>query len=509
MLILRCLPRPRIFLTLLLPFLLSACAVAQELPPGNLAQLTILQLNDNYLLEPSDGGRRGGMARVATLVKQIRRERPNTLFLLGGDTLSPSIISTFLKGEQMIAAYNLIGLDAATLGNHEFDFGPHVLTQRIRESNFLWLATNVKERATGLPFGGAREWVVRKVGSVKVGMLGLTMPETAVTSSPGDGVLFSEPVVAAARAVRALGQAGACLFVALTHQEMARDKTLAAQVPLDLIIGGHEHDPLEAVVGKTLITKAGSDAHFLVRIDLALTADCQVKERRHRFIPVTAEIPDDPEMARLVKGYEASLDRALAAVVGETAVPLEARTHEVRTRETNLGNWIADAIRAKVGADVALVNGGGIRTNRVVPPGPITKRDIHSIVPFVNVLVKLEMDGATLLSALEHSVGDYPEEFGGFLQLSGLRVTFDDRRPKGSRVVSVSVGGRPLDLRRRYTVGINNYLARGGDGYAIFNKAEVLLDAQSGPSLADVLVEAVERQRRLTPVEEGRIQRVP
>jgi 5'-nucleotidase len=138
--------------------LLVACASPLR-PLGPLAEpavrLTLLQVNDVYTLEPVDGGRRGGLARLATLVERIRRENPATLLALAGDVLSPSVASTLLRGEQMIAGLNVLGLDLATFGNHEFDFGPGVLQQRMRESAFTWISANVLDRRSGRPFGGA------------------------------------------------------------------------------------------------------------------------------------------------------------------------------------------------------------------------------------------------------------------------------------------------------------------------------------------------------------------
>ena len=445
------------------------------------------------------------MARIATLVKQIRAESRHTLLALAGDTLSPSIMSTLLRGEQMVAAWNLLGLDVATFGNHEFDFGPAVLLERMRESRFVWLSANVLDRRRGRPFGPAVDRLVRELGGIRVGLTGLTMPETRETSSPGPDVAFEPPIEAARRAVERLTADGSQLIVAVTHQEMAQDQALARAILLDLILGGHEHDPLVAEVGRTLITKAGSDGALGVRVDYWVNPAGAVRNRQQRFLPVTRQIPEDPAMAGLVQRYAVSLDRALEEQVGESQVALDARGHALRTQETNLGNFIADALRARLKTDVAVMNGGGIRANRVIPPGPLTKKDIHSILPFVNVAVVVEMTGAGLLSVLEHAVGQAPRESGGFLQVSGLRFAFDPTRHRGGRVTRVEVNGTPLGLTRLYTVALNDYLLRGGDGFAIFRDAPVKVGVESGPNLADVVMEAVSRAGRIVPRVEGRI----
>ena len=152
---------PRWLLVAILAAAACAAPLRPESPPSDAdVRITLLQINDVYTLEPVDEGRRGGMARLATLVKRIRRENPATVVVLGGDTLSPSVASTLLQGRHMIAGFNALGLDLATFGNHEFDFGPTVLAERMRESKFVWLSANVLERGTGRPFGGAQREVM-------------------------------------------------------------------------------------------------------------------------------------------------------------------------------------------------------------------------------------------------------------------------------------------------------------------------------------------------------------
>ena len=147
--------------------------------------------------------------------------------------------------------------------------------------------------------------------------------------------------------------------------------------------------------------------------------------------------------------------------VGETRVPLDARGAALRTGETNVGNFVTDVMRRRLAADVAIMNGGGIRGNQLMPAGPLSRKDVNALLPFLNVLVKLELPGKVLLDVLERSVYAYPREFGGFLQVSGITFTFDPARPVGRRVVRVLVGGQPLDPERRYSVAVNNYTAQG------------------------------------------------
>jgi 5'-nucleotidase / UDP-sugar diphosphatase len=276
---------------------------------------------------------------------------------------------------------------------------------------------------------------------------------------------------------------------------------------VDVILGGHEHEPLVAEEGKTLITKAGSDARYLVQVDVWLTREGRLVERSWRFREVSRRIEPDPAVEALVRDYARRLDRELDAVVGRSSVTLEARSATLRTEETNLGDFVADAMRERLGSDVALINGGAIRTNRTVPPGPLTRRDVLSLLPFTDMVVKLEMRGADLRAALEHGLAQTDRVGGGFLQLSGARVVWDPRLAPGRRIVDVSVAGKPLAGDAAYTVAVPGYLVRGGDGYTVFGLAKTIVDAESGPQVSQVVIDAIAARAEIAPVLESRIGR--
>lgn len=490
--------------------LVAGCAagsVPHTSGDAELVHLTFLQLGDLYTLEPVDGGRRGGMARLATLVRRLRADNANTLLVLAGDTISPAPLSTMIQGRQMIAAFNALGLDVATFGNHEFDFGPVVLAERMRESRFAWLSANVGDRRTGAPLGGAERARLVPLGGVAVGIFGLTMTDTTHTSSPGPDVVFDEPVAAARGVAEELRRKGARVVVALTHQPLEDDRALAAAVDVDLVLGGHEHEPLVAEEGRAVVTKAGSDGRYLVRVDLWLTREGRLVERSFTFHEVSARIPPDTAMAALVDGYAAQMREVLGTVIGHTTVPLDARTNHVRTAETNLGNFIADTMRERMGAEVALMNGGGIRSDQVIPAGPLTKGHLLSLLPFTNVVVKLELRGSDLRAALEQGLSGLERDGGGFLQVSGLAFTYDPARPAAQRVLAVQVGGRDLETERVYVVAVNSYMHRGGDGLTALTRGRVLVGPESGPDLSTMVLEVVTRRGTIAPALEGRIRR--
>ena len=474
-------------------------------------KVTLLQVNDVYQFAPVDQGTKGGLARVMTLRKSIQQENPNTLFLMAGDTISPSVESITLKGAQMIEAWNAAGLDYATFGNHEFDFGPDVLKERIKESKFNWVAANVIDKTTNKPFGDVPPFVVREFGGVKIGIFGLVLPETRSTSRPGDNVEFRNPCETAKEVVSQLHAQGVKVVVALTHLSMREDKEVARCADVNLIIGGHEHTLLESHAGKAPIFKMTSDGRELGRIDLNISPTTgELESIDWKVIPVDSTIKEAPELAAVYKKH-AGLLAQLAKPIGNTSVALDARSAQNRTRETNVGNFVADAFRKATAADIGFMNGGSIRADTIMSPGRLTMRDLLSILPFKNKLVKIEVTGATLRAALEHGVSRSAEdaEPGGFPQVSGIQFSFDATRKPGNRLVDVKVNGLPLNDEKKYTLTTSTFLAlEGGDGYTMFKGSPILIPADRGPVDSDVLKTAISSRRSIAPKVEGRIKRL-
>ena len=473
-------------------------------------RVTLLQLNDVYQFAPVDGGTRGGLARVLTLRKQIISESPHALFLLAGDTISPSVESNTYQGKQMIDAWNSSGLDYATFGNHEFDFGPAVLRARMSESHFKWLAANVINKKTGRTFGNTPEFVVREFDGVKVGLFGIVLQETLQTSRPGPDVDILDPCATAAKVIPEIHAAGAQVIVALTHQTMGDDKQFARCSGVDLIIGGHEHTLLESMSGRAPILKMDSDARELGRIDLNISKSTgKLESIDWQIIPVTDQVKADLSFAALDRKYGALL-KSLEVPVGRTAVELDVKSADVRMQETNMADFVADAFRQAVGADVALVNGGSIRADAIIKPGILTKRDVLSILPFNNRVVKLQVMGTMIRAALEHGVATAAEEVqpGRFPQVSGLRYAFDTSRKPGTRLTSVTLNGKPLDDRQTYTLATTAYLAvERGDGYDMLGST-FLSRPEQAPIESDILLRAITSVRAIAPKKDGRITRV-
>ena len=367
----------------------------------------------------------------------------------------------------------------------------------------------------GRPAAGTLGTKLIEVAGYKIGFFGLLTPETEVLSSPGADITFAPTVETAATAVKDLRAAGADLIVALTHEDLSDDRELARRARgIDLILGGHDHDPMTIYEGGTLIAKAGHDAFYLVAIDLRVD---RVEKRGKQVVEVlpswrylsTAGVAPDPEIQAVVDHYQAELDEDLGQPVGTTTVLLDTRRSTVRIAESNFGDLIADAMRQGVGAEVTLTNGGGIRGDRTYDPGTVlTRKDILRELPFGNVVMLIELSGADLLAALENGVSDVENAAGRFPQVSGMTFSYDPAKPAGHRVVKAEIGGAPLDPARTYKVATNEYIFGGGDGYAALGRGKPLIDASAGTLMASMVMDYIAKQGEIAPKVEGRITRL-
>jgi 2',3'-cyclic-nucleotide 2'-phosphodiesterase (5'-nucleotidase family) len=492
-----------------LPVAAGAAPAAAAVPdPG---RVTFLHVNDIYQHAPIGG--RGGLATLATLIARVREAAPGpVVFTFGGDLFSPSLASSITRGRHMVELFNVLAPVAAVLGNHEFDFGPEEAERNIRASRFPWLGANVLG-ADGRPFGGAVATAMHEAaGGLRIGFVGVLTPATAQLSSAA-GITFTPPEAALRAGAAALRAQGAEIVVALTHLDMADDRRIAREVPgIDLVLGGHDHDPMSLMEDGPLVLKAGHDAHWLAAVEMEVARQpggrATVASLGWRFVP-NVGAPAEPRLAAAVAAIDAELDRSLARVIAALTEPLDSRSSVVRTREAAIGNLVCDALRGHFGADAALINGGGLRGNREYGAGhAFSRRDLLTEMPFGNAGVLLELTGAELLGVLEHGLSAVETGAGRFPQLSGIVATYAAAAPAGSRLRDVAVAGAPLDPARRYRLATVDFLARGGDGYAGLRGARMLIDAAAGPLLVNLVAEAIERAGAVTARVEGRLRAV-
>ncbi|KAJ2686706.1 hypothetical protein IWW39_003454 [Coemansia spiralis] len=466
--------------------------------------LRILHFNDVYHVAPGAREPVGGAARFGSLMHLLQQqgnESVPTLTLFSGDAYFPSLESSISRGEHMLPVLNRLNIDAATLGNHEFDQGIDVLESLIKRNNFPWVITNLTDRETGGP--AARNsvgYLVKQVGGIRVGIIGIiekewldTLPCLPPTFEYHDFVESARDMATRLRDKQ--NENMACdLVICLAHMRLHNDIKLAdacADV-VDLVLSGHDHfyyvgsgidefvDP-SAKTGVTAgasdaeddhsmlakwkkeraelspgstgrrLVKSGTDFRDLSEIVLQLDTSsgqhgvgtshvASVAVIRHR---VTSAIPEDPEIKQMVDKIEAHLSKALDKVVGYTTEEWDARSTVCRTQESNIGNLSADLMRLcyaeGAGVQIGILCGGAIRSDTVYPKGKVQLRDIMQIFPFEDPVVVVKLTGDQIRRALENGVSKWPAQEGRFPQVSGIRFEFDPNREPGDRVTSIVI----------------------------------------------------------------------
>jgi 2',3'-cyclic-nucleotide 2'-phosphodiesterase (5'-nucleotidase family) len=487
--------------------LISAAAL---LSPARAEEVrfTLLLTNDIYKVD--NRSERGGFARLNAVIKAERAKGGNVIYAHAGDLISPSLLSGLDQGQHTIALTNMAPPDIFTPGNHEFDFGQDVFLKRMGEARFPLFAANLRT-ADGKPIPGFKDMEIREVSGLKLGIIGLTAEDSPVKSSPGDGLVFAPTFDTAVARAEELRAQGADMIIAVAHANRAVDLRLFNSGAFDIILSGDDHDLALFFDGKTVLAESREEAEFVTAIDV--TADVQENDGRRSVtwfpgfrIIDTATVAPDPETQAKVDAYNAELDAELNVAIGVTSEPLDSRKATVRSREAAIGNLIADAVRDAVKADIAIVNGGGIRGNKEYPAGAeISRRDVLSELPFGNRTVKLEVTGETVLAALENGVSEAENAGGRFPQVSGLTFTADLREPKGQRISNVKIAGKPLEKTAIYTLATNDYMFSGGDGYVMLENAKPLLGVRDARLMANDVMAYIAARKTVSPKVEGRI----
>ena len=471
----------RKFLALLLGLALTVSAavavpaqdlLSQELDLGG--AVVILHTNDMHGRIMSSGSQ-VGLYQVSGLKNHLEAAGAYVLVLDAGDTLHGLPVATIRQGMDIVEIMNAVGFDAMAPGNHDFNYGQDRLHELGQAMDFPILAANVVG-ADGEPVFG--DHIILERGGLSIGIFGLATQDTPIRTNPRnvEGLSFTNPLVAAQQQVELLQEAGADVIVALSHVGIDEYTTITADIiasqveGIDIFIDGHSHvaiaqsvpqreDITLAPLGDTVF--ASTDGH-MAQVGVIVINDGEISST---LLDPDAEIPSDEVVEAMISGLVAAQDAVLSEVVGHTDVFLDGERENVRTVETNMGNLATDAILAETGADLVITNGGGIRDS--IQAGPITRGDLVTVFPFGNYVVTLEVSGASILEALEHSVSSYPAESGGFLQVSGLKFTFNPEAEAGARVTGAAIGGEALDPEEMYVLATNNFLADGGDGYSM------------------------------------------
>ncbi|HEX2029937.1 MAG TPA: 5'-nucleotidase C-terminal domain-containing protein [Actinomycetota bacterium] len=524
---------------------LLAAAGALSLVPGASAaprqpvKIQLLNVSDWHAqLDPISGV--GGAAVLSSYWNAERAANPNTLTLTAGDAFGASPpLSNYFNEEPAVRAMNLMGFDADTLGNHNFDRGIGHLQQMIDLAEFEYVSANLKNVEDNL--SGVAPFAMFQVGGLDVAVVGITNPEAPTLVKPGNfgTIEVTEPAPAANKARAAARRAGAEIVVAITHLGVTGTdpESGSAVGPLidfandvggfDVIFGDHTDVQFSSIINNALVVENRSKGIRYARTTLSMDpGNGRVLSRDVQFVTPTANaVTPDQAIVDMLQPYREELAEVFDGVIGVATDVFPRGGNVERLQEVAIGNLITDAMRLRYGAQLAVTNGGGIRaplpssyapedtTLRRTTPGyaagppyDLVLGDAFTVLPFGNVVVTRTVTGAQLHAMLEHSVAPIPSANGRFAQISGFRFTYDAALPAGSRVVSVALDdGTPiLPDGTTYTLATNDFMNTGGDGYTM------LADGQgvSREVMADVVAEYIEEQGTITPTIEGRITRL-
>jgi 2',3'-cyclic-nucleotide 2'-phosphodiesterase (5'-nucleotidase family) len=473
-------------------------------------KLTILYAQGTTDLEETGG--RGGMARLAGAIRQERNGHRHVLALHGGQTLAPSVLAFYDQGAHIVDLLNGMTIDAMAALNREFHHGDDQLSARAFEAGFPIVTTNTVDRSTGRTPDGLEEAVVLTAGPLRIGVLAATPVLTRETTRT-QRTEFRDPVAALAAKAAALREAGVDLVVAMTGYAGDTHRSILAARPADIVLYQDRNRPFAVDYdGRFLSATVGPQAGWVLALDLIVerTAQADGKTRvtwapSPRLIDTAAVVPA-PATDIQAKAYAARLDTMLRMEVGRLTGPIDTRKESVRTGENAFANAVVDMLRAALDADVALINGGGIRGDRSYPAGALlTRRDIYAELPYHDVGVVLDVTGQQLWDAVESGVSAVEQLQGRFPHLSNARAEIDLSRPPGQRLRSLSVGGKPVGLSTRYRLATSSFLAAGGDGYGMLAGAPRLVEDRNTDFVSTQLISQITRDGEFAPRLDGRM----
>jgi 5'-nucleotidase/UDP-sugar diphosphatase len=486
---------------------------AEELPQSEelvtKVNLTILTFSDLYDFAPKNGYQ--GIAGLKTMLDIERTSCQYYITTVNGDFLSPSLLTSTNAGKQIIDLFNFLEIDAVTFGSYEFGLGINALMQRMQESRFIWMGTNVIDLRTGASLPNARAVMMFELGGMKFGLIGLTTPEMAQLANASRDILFAPVVLSAQAAVHNLKKKGADVVIALTHLTLAEDIQLIRSVPeIDLILGGHDHEPIAYYEGNSLIYKSGADGKFLGRIDLAVEKQHSEAFSKTTIYATHKLLPNhgytiEPATHALLKDFQETVDLRKSVKLGIVAAPFE--TISVRQKESPFANLIADSMQKIYSANIGIINSGAIRGAREYPVEyTLSRGDLQKELPFNSVVVLAEILGQDLLDAIEFAKENIENRSGSFLHFSaGMRVVYDPKAPKHNRLREVTLDSKPIDKTATYKVAISDYLMKGGDGNHWFTRGKILVHPGTGHPLVDVVCDYIKQLEVLHLAKEGRI----
>ena len=440
-------------------------------PLSQEVKITIMHTNDVHA-RIVESKTELGYSKIAAAFSDAKSKNPNTLLIDVGDTFHGLPIANIDQGASIVKLMNEMGYSYMTTGNHDYNYGFNRLMELEKAAKFKILAANVYKDGKRV----FTPYIIQTIQGVRVAFFGLATPETAYKTDPKgiEGVSFTDPIVEGRMIANELaGQYDVLVLLSHLGIDKSSDPTsikVAQAIPeLDVIIDGHSHTELATLQKENqtpvLIASTGANGVGLGVVDMVVGTNRTVKSKTARTITVanSPELKGDAKIAGMIGDLSKAQDAVLLQVVAKTTVALEGKREIVRTQQSNLGTLIANGMLYVTGADIALMNGGGIRDS--IPAGDITMKQIYTVMPFGNYMQTGKLKGSELKAVLENGVGKLPAPDGRFPHLAGWTFTLDVSKPAGERVSNILIGGQPVDPNKDYVFTTLNFEFNGGDDY--------------------------------------------
>lgn len=490
------------WLVITLLLLLSSLAGAKDVKPQ---QLTLVFASNM----PEIGlANKGSYPKLASLLEKTRQEDELSLFVFGGSSLGPSPLSSLDRGSHIIDILNTLEPDLMNIGKREFSYFEDELSLRSYEAAFPFISSNLYDPLTQGNLEGISTNIIIKKGDFRIGFISLLNDDT-VQEYLLQRVITLAPQDVVGQQIKQLEQQGADLIVLIYSQDSPYYQTLLDSKKVDFVL---RISPLADYLNND--NSVQSDKRFTLS-DLKTTLVLKLSWPPHSPKTLTIEevnldlstYANHATTALLIDEYNKRLNRLLNQPIGTLTKGMNSQRRLIRTAESAFGNFIADALKAASGSEIAIVNGGSIRGDKEYAANTmLTRGDIIRELPFRTNLSVVSVSGEQIWAALEHSVSEVASAGGRFLQVSGLRFAYAPTLPVGKRIKSVTINGKPIQLAQQYSLATSDYLIKGGDGFTAFAHGQNLQAVtQDTPILSDIVIRAIQKQRTISPQLESRI----
>ena len=448
-----------------------------------------------------------GLAELASAIRQQKELHPETYFIHGGASFGPSMLGALDSGAHMIDILNALEPLFMAVGKKEFSYGYDQFIVNALAANFPLICSNLESIDASAAIDGTDPTFLLETPELKIGFMALTSPNAILEYGANEARALDEAKVAQqySAALRAAGAEAVFGFADTDYDDVSR---LRESGFVDGIFYTHNFGNPHSLDHQGQLYTEGALDGKLIALDVWIESD----DAGVRHLKTAAEFFDlasfkpAPDIAKLVDSYRTRLKARLEPTIATIAAPFDTFRANVRTSENGFANLVADALRNYLGADLVLLNAGGIRGNKSYAAGSTLSRgDIQRELPFGNRTALLKVSGNVILQALEHGIDCGLRADGCFIHMSNVMLTFDSNKAKGQRVIAVKIGGKDLEPDKFYSVGVTDFIAKGNDGYTMFAETERIIARGTNRVMWDMVAEFIEQQATIAPTTNGRI----